>query len=245
MPATALAGHAHLDQLAAALAGESLSWDDRFAELIGDYQTRFTPPSLAITSMGAPEEDGVPSRGGDYDRADRAVELRGHHRADGDDHIGFAEHDRRRAGSQPQRLGEDARTKNSTPRPKASRPPARSPTHRVGDGRVDDPTVCGVDATQNESGWRSGSAGRRRSWGTGRHSRLVARGLGEGELFPADRASPRHSEEWRVTSIPPNRCKSRLDPKTTSTPRLAGAYQAHLAESVITTLAAGSRIGVM
>ena len=36
--------HAHLDQLAAALAGESLSWDDRFAELIGDYQTRFTPP---------------------------------------------------------------------------------------------------------------------------------------------------------------------------------------------------------
>ena len=39
--------------------------------------------------------------------------------------------------------------------------------------------------------------------------------------------------------------QSRLDPKTTSTPRLAGAYQAHLAESVITTLAAGSRIGVM
>ena len=54
--------HAHLDQLAAALAGESLSWDDRFAELIGDYQTRFTPPSPAITSMGAPEE-GVPSEG--------------------------------------------------------------------------------------------------------------------------------------------------------------------------------------
>jgi uncharacterized protein YndB with AHSA1/START domain len=55
--------HAHLDQLAAALAGESLSWDDRFGELIGDYQTRFTPPSPATTSTGAPEEGGVPSRG--------------------------------------------------------------------------------------------------------------------------------------------------------------------------------------
>jgi uncharacterized protein YndB with AHSA1/START domain len=55
--------HAHLDQLVSALAGESLSWDDRFGELIGDYQTRFTPPSPAITSTGAPEEGGVPSRG--------------------------------------------------------------------------------------------------------------------------------------------------------------------------------------
>jgi uncharacterized protein YndB with AHSA1/START domain len=55
--------HAHLDQLGAALLGESLSWDDRFGELIGDYQTRFTSPSPAITSTGVPEVGGVPPRG--------------------------------------------------------------------------------------------------------------------------------------------------------------------------------------
>ena len=53
--------HAHLDVLEAAMVGGALSWDERFGEIIGDYQTRFTPPSPATTSTGTPDADGASS----------------------------------------------------------------------------------------------------------------------------------------------------------------------------------------
>jgi uncharacterized protein YndB with AHSA1/START domain len=53
--------HAHLDVLEAAMVGGALSWDECFGEIIGDYQTRFTPPSPATTSTGTPDADGTSS----------------------------------------------------------------------------------------------------------------------------------------------------------------------------------------
>ena len=51
--------HAHLDLLEAATLGGSLSWDDRFGELIGGYQTMFNSPSPATTSTETPETEGA------------------------------------------------------------------------------------------------------------------------------------------------------------------------------------------
>jgi uncharacterized protein YndB with AHSA1/START domain len=42
--------HAYLDLLEAAILGRSMSWDDRFGELIGDYQATFNSSSPATTS---------------------------------------------------------------------------------------------------------------------------------------------------------------------------------------------------
>ena len=54
--------HAHLDLLEAAITGGSLSWDERFGELIGGYQAMFNSPSAATTSTETPETAGA-SRG--------------------------------------------------------------------------------------------------------------------------------------------------------------------------------------
>ncbi len=63
--------HAHLDRARGGVTGGSLSWDERFGELIGGYQTRFTPPSPATTSTGTPGCRRRLPRGDDHHRADR------------------------------------------------------------------------------------------------------------------------------------------------------------------------------